>query len=92
MRCYVGAQLVVLPLQQHVVILCVFQNCPAGTNFRAEENSGYSVNRGFQIPVCLTLQRLKAFPHVPRTSLCQGKAGIAWKKEDFLHELISTFL
>lgn len=46
MRCYLGAQLVVLPLQQHVV----FQNCPAGANFRVEERSGCSVNRGFEIP------------------------------------------
>lgn len=73
MRCYLGVQLVVLPLQQNVVILCMFQNCPAGTNFRVEENSDYSVNRGFQIPICVTLQQLKLFPHIPRTSLAMVK-------------------
>lgn len=86
-RCYLGAQLVVLPLQQqHVIILCMFQNCPAGTNFRVEENSGYSVNRGFQIPICVTSQWPKLFPHIPRTSSARGKAGITqWKLENFLH-------
>lgn len=81
MRCYPGAQLVVLPLQQHVVILCVFQNCPAGTNFRVEENSRYSVNRGFQIPICVTLQWLKLFPHVPRTSSATALPSRKKKRE-----------
>jgi len=73
MRCYSGARLDVLPLQQHVVILCVFQNCPAGTNFRVEEKSGCSVKRRFQVPTCVTLQRLKRIPPVPRTSSARAK-------------------